>query len=377
MRRITIHRENGDDNSAASSSSAHVALKEVLLKETGGRFGEASSEAAEKTMNLLMNPKMKESEKPKVEIQKQRCDRARMEFEVLRRCGTSPFVVHMLACDVDANNLRCRFLLEHCDLGDLTRLMSRALRTNSEAAAARRAAAAEKASEETDEQEEKKNLHKRTPRDFICFSEHAVRFVAAHALEALAVLHRKGFVYRDMKPENLLVRANGHVVLCDFDLSCPISNERKYRPVSDDGEVGFVGILEYLAPEVIRKKPHTPSSDIYQVGVLMYELFVGRSPFRSWGAERTFHMIQNVDIEYPADLVPLPSEALVNATSSTAGAPSLCHRNTWSRCGGEEGSIDAVFASCPFLNDVDVGPLRGGDLLARTDIPWELRSLIQ
>ena len=300
----------------------------------------------------------------------QRTDRARMEFEVLRRCATSPFVVQMLACEVDAPNLRCRFLLEYCALGDLTRLMSRALRTNAEAAKSRRAAAGETDEPKTDS----RGRPKPPPRDFICFSENAVRWVAAHALEALACLHRKGFVFRDMKPENLLARADGHVVLCDFDLSCPIANEKKYRPVSMSGEVGFVGILEYLAPEVVKGNAHTPASDVYQVGVLMYELFVGRSPFRSWTAERSFHMIKSVDIEFPQDTVPPPSDAMVKATSSAGRSASLCHRNPWSRSGGEAGDIDAVFASCPLLQADDGASLRGEALLARTDVPAELTA---
>lgn len=69
-----------------------------------------------------------------------------------------------------------------------------------------------------------------------------------------------------MKPENILVRGSGHIALCDFDLSCPAESEKKHRPVAANGDMGFVGILEYLAPEVIKGSAHTKASDIYQVG---------------------------------------------------------------------------------------------------------------
>ncbi len=86
-------------------------------------------------------------------------------------------------------------------------------------------------------------------------------------LRALSYLHRHDMVHRDLKPSNILV-SNGQVKLVDFSLSA-----------YDIEEEPPAGTLAYVSPEVLSNQPATAASDIYALGIIAYELFVGRYPF--------------------------------------------------------------------------------------------------
>ena len=85
-------------------------------------------------------------------------------------------------------------------------------------------------------------------------------------------LHGKGIIHRDIKPENLLIDGKGHLKLADFGWS----NYFK----SDAQRTTFCGTLDYLAPEMVESgHQHDHMVDIWAVGVLVYELLTGKSPF--------------------------------------------------------------------------------------------------
>lgn len=110
-------------------------------------------------------------------------------------------------------------------------------------------------------------------------------------LQALAYLHRRGILHRDLKPDNVLV-SGGRVRVLDFGLSVA-SEQAKSADLS--------GTLQYLAPEVLEGGPPSEAADLYALGVLAYELFVGYHPFAS---DHVGTLLARV-LEEEVDLLPL------------------------------------------------------------------------
>ena len=92
---------------------------------------------------------------------------------------------------------------------------------------------------------------------------------------ALEYLHKSGTIYRDPKPENILIDSDGHVRLTDFGLS-------KSGLQNNDGRTeSFCGTPEYLAPEIIKDKEYSYSVDWYSWGLVLYEMLTGINPFKT------------------------------------------------------------------------------------------------
>ena len=135
------------------------------------------------------------------------------------------------------------------------------------------------------------------------FDENTSRFYAAEIVLILEFLHeREGVAYRDLKPENLLLDAEGHIKLVDFGFAKRLGNrkeilylpecfcwsklgerKRRWGTMSIDTTEGetytLCGTPEYLAPEVIQSKGHTTAVDWWALGILIYEFLTGYPPF--------------------------------------------------------------------------------------------------
>ncbi|XP_028390836.1 G protein-coupled receptor kinase 5-like isoform X2 [Dendronephthya gigantea] len=105
------------------------------------------------------------------------------------------------------------------------------------------------------------------------FEEDRAYFYAAEVASGIIALHSKRIVYRDMKPENILLDDDGHVRISDLGLAIEIPEGENVR-----GRVGTVG---YMAPEVIQNERYTFSPDWWGLGCLIYEMIQGKSPFRA------------------------------------------------------------------------------------------------
>jgi tetratricopeptide (TPR) repeat protein len=92
-------------------------------------------------------------------------------------------------------------------------------------------------------------------------------------LEALSYLHRRGIIHRDLKPDNMLISPDGAVKLMDFGLS--LSKTASTTTMYE----GMVGTVPYMAPEILNDEDASVQSDLYAVGVLIYQLFLGKHPF--------------------------------------------------------------------------------------------------
>jgi eukaryotic-like serine/threonine-protein kinase len=107
--------------------------------------------------------------------------------------------------------------------------------------------------------------------------------LTTEALYALQYAHERGLIHRDIKPGNMLFKTDGKLMLCDFGLVKVISSETEGRsPFETASETGpaITGTPEYMPPEQINGQP-TFASDIYSIGIVLYEILTGVRPFTS------------------------------------------------------------------------------------------------
>ena len=131
------------------------------------------------------------------------------------------------------------------------------------------------------------------------FDERTTAQILRETISALQYLHsfNPPIIHRDIKPENLLLNESGRVLLADFGWS----------NFKNDGDVRktFCGTPEYIAPEMLRKEGHDHRIDIWSVGVLMFELLSGYSPFCAKTNQDLYSNIRKLKINWPADMPPL------------------------------------------------------------------------
>ncbi|MFS7964367.1 putative protein kinase AGC-RSK-2 family [Helianthus anomalus] len=169
------------------------------------------------------------------------------------------------------------------------------------------------------------------------FSDNVIRFYAAELVIALEYLHNLGIIYRDLKPENVMIQENGHIMLIDFDLSTKLSvksqsqsqfkstqmvpllktepkklknthqfsflccgpaipSEDSVHPESVNSDRvnsvsksnSFVGTEEYIAPEMLTGTGHDISLDWWCYGVVLHEMLYGKTPFKGANRKETF-----------------------------------------------------------------------------------------
>ncbi|KAG8093596.1 hypothetical protein GUJ93_ZPchr0012g21055 [Zizania palustris] len=251
------------------------------------------------------------------------------------------------------------------------------------------------------------------------FSEAAVRFYAAEVVAAMEYIHMMDIVYRDLKPENVLVRADGHIMLTDFDLSLkcdptaptpahvisdPMSlaghpstssssciipscivpavscfqlfpgrgrRRRRWRRkklscganssfptggldlefVAEPVELrsmSFVGTHEYLAPEIVSGEGHGSSVDWWTLGILIFELLYGVTPFKGYDNEMTLANIVARALEFPKE----PSVSSAAKDLVTA----LLAKDPTRRLGATVGA--AAIKRHPFFNGMNWALLR-------------------
>ena len=125
----------------------------------------------------------------------------------------------------------------------------------------------------------------------IFFKEDLVRFYSAQVAIAIQHLHDLGIVYRDIKPENILLDEDGYIKLCDFGSSVSFRGTEK--------EKNFAGSPEYAAPEMITYAGHTKMCDWWSLGILIYELLYGNTPFFNMDKTRMYDLINTGSISFP------------------------------------------------------------------------------
>jgi protein-serine/threonine kinase len=257
-------------------------------------------------------------------IQRNKVKRVMTEREILATAN-HPFVVTMYASFQTADRL-C-FVMEYCAGGEFFKVLQR---------------------------QPKRRL-----------KEDAVRFYAAEVTLALEYLHHTGVIYRDLKPENILLRANGHLALTDFDLSkqahavsprviqqqLSMSDKIKRsfslkrnnsslqnleivdsEPILPYQTNSFVGTEDYISPEIINGVAQSSAVDWWTLGVLIYEMLCGTTPFKGGHADETFNNIVTHQVKWPDDVtVSADCKHLVKR---------LLRREPDKRLGAENGASD-------------------------------------
>ncbi|XP_077443864.1 cGMP-dependent protein kinase 2 isoform X2 [Stigmatopora argus] len=156
------------------------------------------------------------------------------------------------------------------------------------------------------------------------FDEQVAVFCTACVVEAYAYLHKKSIMYRDLKPENLMLDVRGYVKLVDFGFAREmVRGEKTYS---------FVGTPEYMAPEIIKNQGHDFAVDFWSLGILIYELLVGSPPFSSSEPQKIYAKILDGVLNYP----PYLSEAAKSIISK------LCRPRPGQRLGNTKNGIKDV-----------------------------------
>ncbi|CAD8210434.1 unnamed protein product [Paramecium pentaurelia] len=136
---------------------------------------------------------------------------------------------------------------------------------------------------------------------------------------AIEELHKYGVVYRDIKPENILLDLDGYIRLSDFGLAKPNMDR-------EETAYSFCGSPEYMSPEMLMRNGHNFMVDIYCLGALLYEFIYGSPPFYSRNIEQIYNSILNDKISFPPlvkinpDLKDLISKLLIKDPSIRLGS---------------------------------------------------------
>lgn len=155
--------------------------------------------------------------------------------------------------------------------------------------------------------------------------EEEARLYICEVIIAIEFLHKNKIIFRDLKPENIVLDKNGHLKLTDFGLS-----KENVGDLWDNKS--FVGSIAYLAPEILKKQPHSRSLDWYLTGVLLYEMLVGIPPYYNNNRKILFENIQTGPLRIPHTMSLEARDLILN----------LLNRNPKKRMGAGEADSEEL-----------------------------------
>ena len=129
------------------------------------------------------------------------------------------------------------------------------------------------------------------------FDEKQSRYYSGEIILALMFLHRRGVIYRDLKLDNVMLDAHGHIKIADFGMC-------KEGMLDGRQTNTFCGTPDYIAPEILDEKMYSFSVDWWALGVLMYEMMAGQPPFEAESEDDLFEAILHDDVAFPTWMSP-------------------------------------------------------------------------
>ncbi|MGH9372821.1 MAG: serine/threonine-protein kinase, partial [Vicinamibacterales bacterium] len=125
-----------------------------------------------------------------------------------------------------------------------------------------------------------------------------VAAIGAQVARALAVAHGAGIAHRDIKPDNIMLRPDGYVKVLDFGLARQTGEQSGHVTITGEGTIPgtLVGTMPYMSPEQAEGSAVGTASDVFSLGIVLYELVTGRRPFV---AETGFGVLNAIISEHP------------------------------------------------------------------------------
>ncbi|KAF4380064.1 hypothetical protein F8388_018188 [Cannabis sativa] len=127
------------------------------------------------------------------------------------------------------------------------------------------------------------------------FREDLARVYTAEIISAISYLHENGIMHRDLKPHNILLDSEGHVMVTDFGMA-------KQFDENTGRSNTFCGTDEYMAPEIVQGRDHDKAADWWSVGILLFEMLTGQPPFTGGNKYKIHQKIVKEKIKLPAFL---------------------------------------------------------------------------
>ncbi|GFR45067.1 hypothetical protein Agub_g6441 [Astrephomene gubernaculifera] len=220
----------------------------------------------------------------------------------------------------------------------------------------------------------------------------SVRFYAAEVVLILQYLRQAGVVHRDLKPENLLLSGDGHLRLIDFGSAKAYFLPQAEKPPGKNRATSFVGTAEYVSPEVLLNQPLSYPADLWALGCMVYQMIVGKPPFKGASEYLTFQKVSERDFRFPGDprVGDDPADPQLDAVEYPPDARDLTDRLLAMEPSARIGAEDlSELKSHPFFAGIDWATLRsqpapdylpppppgcGGE---EEGLDWELTSLVR
>ncbi|KAI8078289.1 kinase-like domain-containing protein, partial [Gilbertella persicaria] len=134
------------------------------------------------------------------------------------------------------------------------------------------------------------------------FNELQTQFYVADLILSIHHIHKLMIIHRDIKPDNVLLDANGHAHLSDFNIATQLTKKKSYKN-------NRAGSLVYMAPEILEEKRYTTDVDWWSLGVTMFELLFGKRPFNGRTNEELRNSIIHDPLVIPTD-IPVSPECI-------------------------------------------------------------------